>query len=95
MNQELEKVKNYCITKGLEEHFFYSYYVRLLTTPLEQCKASKKYDFNPGGRNHWTPLYIILSCFIEKMPNHKKINEWKEALDFLENNKPKFLNQQK
>jgi hypothetical protein len=95
MKQELEELKAYCISKGVDERFFYSYYTRLFSIPLKQCEASKKYDFQPGGRNHWTPLYKMITCFIEKMPEHPKIKEWKETIIFLENNKPKSLNQHK
>lgn len=95
MNEELKELKTYCISKGVEEHFFYSYYTRLFSIPLKQCEASKKFNFKPGERDHWTPLYKMLSCFIEKMPTHQKINEWKKSKKYLEENKPKSLNQQK
>lgn len=87
MNQELKELKAYCISKGVDERFFYSYYIRLFSIPLKQCEAAKKYNFHPAGQDHWTPLHQMLLCFIEKMPNHKKIKEWENALKFLEYNK--------
>ena len=83
MNQsKVERMKDIyeeCAKTGLQKRFVDAFYYRITEFPLKHTKSV--IDTNGDIES----LKLYLKILINKRPNDKMINEWKQSLYYIEN----------
>ncbi|MEY8313227.1 hypothetical protein AALA61_14890 [Oscillospiraceae bacterium 42-9] len=79
-----------CEKRGCERSFLQAFDTRAWLFPVEQAKAFLSSRNNPSSdqasfSDYIRQYRIFLEVLIEKRPNHEKQNEWKKALQVMEN----------